>query len=316
VLEKFLHTVFTPLKWLWWRIVELMFRFQFRLSGDFLPQSRLEHDVFTGGQILSYEFRDLLQEGGVAAVRGSIARFTEFGVELADGSWLEADVVIFGTGFKKSYSYLSPGLYDQLDRQRDGLYLYRNIFPTEISDISFIGAEVSTFNNILTQGLQSLWLKCVLTGQVLLPPVAAMTEATAADKAWKRSWMPAKGDRAAILQLHKMKYHDQLCKDMGVNHKRKGWNLLAEVFAPYSAADYASLFCGIQEKDAPSWVATVFAAFILVILAAVFLATHSTKQAVMAGTAVIAIPCLVDMLKANSKSMVDILGANLKILCP
>merc|ERR1711972_134745 len=85
-------------------------------------------------------------------------------------------------------------------------------------------------------------LKCVLTGQVLLPAVAAMTEATAAEKAWKRSWMPAKGDRAAILQLHKMKYHDQLCQDMGVNHKRKGWNLLAEVFAPYSAADYAGLF--------------------------------------------------------------------------
>jgi len=316
VLEKFLHTVFMPLKWLWWRIVELMFRFQFRLSGDLLPQSRLEHDVFTGGQILSYEFRDMLGEGEVTALRGSIARFTEFGIELADGSWLEADVVIFGTGFKKSYSYLSPGLYEQLDRQRDGLYLYRNIFPTEMSDICFIGAEVSTFNNILTQGLQSLWLKCVLTGQVLLPPVAAMTEATAADKAWKRSWMPAKGDRAAILQLHKMKYHDQLCEDMGVNHKRKGWNLLAEVFAPYSAADYTGLFCTNGKKDTPSWVATAFAAFILAIVAVVFLATHSRKQAVVAGIAVIAIPCMVDMLKANSKNMADMLAASLKTMCP
>lgn len=54
--------------------------------------------------------------------------------------------------------------------------------------------------------------------------------------------MPAKGDRAAILQLHKMKYHDQLCKDMGVKHKRKGWNILGECFAPYSAADYRGLF--------------------------------------------------------------------------
>merc|ERR1712107_683534 len=62
------------------------------------------------------------------------------------------------------------------------------------------------------------------------------------ERTWKRSWMPKKGDRAAILQLHKMAYHDQLCKDMAVNPRRKGWNLLAETFAPYSAADYVDLF--------------------------------------------------------------------------
>jgi hypothetical protein len=69
-----------------------------------------------------------------------------------------------------------------------------------------------------------------------------------ASRAWKESWMPKKGDRAAILQLHKIKYHDQLCIDMGVNHLRKGWNILAEIFAPYSAADYTSLFSGEVQK--------------------------------------------------------------------
>merc|ERR1712039_101262 len=74
------------------------------------------------------------------------------------------------------------------------------------------------------------------------PTPDAMEAGVARDKDWKQSWMPKKGDRAAILQLHKMKYHDQLCKDMGVNHKRKGCNKFAECFAPYSAADYAGLF--------------------------------------------------------------------------
>jgi hypothetical protein len=69
-------------------------------------------------------------------------------------------------------------------------------------------------------------------------------------RVWKASWMPGKADRAAILQLHKMKYHDQLCMDMGVNHLRKGWNLLAEAFAPYTACDYAPLFArGKQEHS-------------------------------------------------------------------
>jgi len=237
-----LHFLASPLKWLWWRIVELMFRFQFGLSGDFVPTSRIDHDLFTGGQILSYEFRDMLRAGDVGAQKGAIDHFTETGVVLVDGTEMEVDMVVFGTGFTKSYAYLDEALLKRLSRESDGLYLYRNMFPTQVPDMCFIGAEVSTFNNILTQGLQALWLRRVLTGQVSLPSVEAMGQTIAREQAWKRSWMPKKGDRAAILQLHKMAYHDQLCKDMGVNPRRKGWNLLAETFAPYSAADYTSLF--------------------------------------------------------------------------
>jgi len=129
-----------------------------------------------------------------------------------------------------------------LSRQSDGLHLYRNIFPLGLPNLCFIGAEVSTFNNILTQGLQALWLGKVLSGEVKLPPAQVMVEHVDMARAWKESWMPKKADRAAILQLHKMKYHDQLCIDMGVNHLRKGWNIFAEVFSPYSASDYCALF--------------------------------------------------------------------------
>merc|ERR1712050_32583 len=231
-----------PMKWLWWRIVELMFRFQFGLSGDFVPTTRLEHDVFTGGQILSYEFRNMLRDGKVGAQKCAIARFTETGVVLADGSEMDVDLVIFGTGFTKTYGYLGPDLRERLNRQSDGLYLYRNMFPMSVPDLCFVGSEVSTFNNILTQGLQALWLRHVLTGEVALPSLEVMEMTIETEQEWKRSWMPKKGDRAAILQLHKMAYHDQLCRDMCVNPRRKGWNLLAECFAPYSAADYVDLF--------------------------------------------------------------------------
>merc|ERR1712039_1065722 len=110
----------------------------------------------------------------------------------------------------KSYAYLEPALQARLNRQKDGLYLYRNIFPTQVRDLCFIGAETSTFNNILTQGLQSLWLRRVLSGKMNLPSTDTMEATVAQDKAWKHSWMPKKGDRAAILQLKKMKYPDQL----------------------------------------------------------------------------------------------------------
>merc|ERR1712151_986950 len=251
--ESVVHTATKPLKWVWWRTVELMFRAQFRLSGDFVPDSRIENDLFNGGQIISYEFRDKVRAQQVNAQKGTIARFTKSGVILSDGTEMQADVVVFGTGFTKSYAYLDAKCQDLLGRESDGLWLYRNVFPTHLDNLCFIGAEVSTFNNILTQGLQALWLQRVLTGQVALPVPETREEDIKKQQEWKRSWMPAKGDRAAILQLHKMKYHDRLCKDMGVKHKRKGWNILGECFAPYTAADYRGLFTqGRSTRNAPT----------------------------------------------------------------
>lgn len=70
---------------------------------------------------------------------------------LADGTRLDADVVVYGTGFGKSYEYLDRLLQNRLNIDRDGLFLYRNILPTGLPNVAFVGGEVSTFNNILTQ---------------------------------------------------------------------------------------------------------------------------------------------------------------------
>ena len=64
--------------------------------------SRLEIDVFTGGQILNYEFRDMLSAGTVNAKKGALERFTKDGVVLQDGTELEADIVVFGTGLRST----------------------------------------------------------------------------------------------------------------------------------------------------------------------------------------------------------------------
>lgn len=239
--EQWVHGLFLPVKWSFWRVVEMMFRVQFGLKGDLLPTVPVELDVFTGGQILNYEFRDQLKAKKVMAIKGSIDGYRGKGVKLQDGTDLEADLVVYGTGFAKDYCLFDRAERTELQVERDGLYLYRNILPPRLSDLAFVGSEVSTFNNILTHALQAMWLQRVLTGAVTLPSRAHMEQTVEKDQAWKRSWMPATSDRAAILQLHMTKYHDQLCKDVGVPHRRKG-NPLAEMFMPLTARDYAGLF--------------------------------------------------------------------------
>jgi len=218
-----------------------MFKTQFHLSREHTPQSRLDHDVFNGGQILTYEFRNMVKDGKVKHKVGSIDFFKENSVVLTDGTDIECDMVIYGTGFSKSYdlfdaSYVQP----KLNVQKDGLYLYRNIIPPQVPNLAFIGSEVSTFNNILTHGLQSLWLKRMLKGEFKLPNSAAMNKSIDKEQAWKRSWMPPSSARASIWQLHMMKYHDNLVKDMGESYKRKF--PIIDAVMPYQASDYKALF--------------------------------------------------------------------------
>jgi len=248
-LAWWLHCIFTPLKWLVWRLVEAIFAFQFRLSGEMVPTSRIEIDVFTGGQILTYEARDMIQSGVLTVRKDAIARYTPDGLDLArDGASVRADLVVFGTGFTKSYDYLDADVQAQLQLQRDGLYLYRSLLPVNVPGIAFLGSEVSTFNNVLTHGLQAVWLSKLLTGAMALPPPREMQKAVEAEMNWKRTWMPSTSARAAIQQLHMPKYHDRLVTDMGETACRKS-NPVFEVLVPYNARDYRALF-GLPDRTA------------------------------------------------------------------
>jgi len=237
-----LHALFTPIKWLVWRLVELIFTWQFQLSKEMLPTSRIEIDVFTGGQILTYDARDMIRAGSLKVCKNSIETYTPNGVDLTrDGASIDCDMVVYGTGFVKSYAYLDAATQAKLHIQRDGLYLYRSMLPVEVPGLAFLGSEVSTFNNILTHGLQAAWLAKVLTGVISLPPPKLLQADIEAEMNWKRTWMPSTSARAAIQQLHMPKYHDRLVADMGMRTCRKS-NPLSELLMPYNARDYSDIF--------------------------------------------------------------------------
>merc|ERR1712194_103603 len=104
----------------------------------------------------------MLKAGKVEALKGSLEKVTPDRVILQDGTELPADIIVFGTGFTKNYDLLDRLIQNKLDREKDGLYLYRNVLPPRLPNIAFVGSEVSTFNNILTHGLQAEWLARVI----------------------------------------------------------------------------------------------------------------------------------------------------------
>lgn len=288
-LAWWVHSLLTPLKWLVWRLVEIIFAFQFEIPTEMRPTSRIEIDVFTGGQILTYEARDMIKAGSLQICRDSIATYTASGVDLQrGGASIECDMVVYGTGFTKSYDYFPPNVQAKLNVQKDGLYLYRSLLPIGVPGLAFLGSEVSTFNNILTHGLQAAWLMQVLSGGITLPPTGQMQLTVEKEMNWKRTWMPATSARAAIQQLHMPKYHDALVADMGLPVCRKS-NPLFELLVPYNARDYRAIF-GLPDRTA--WMRLKSSVVLFALLPLILGSTYMCTRLFVAATTCAAIYAL------------------------
>jgi len=83
------------------------------------------------------------------------------------------------------------------------------------------------------------WLAELLDGKFRLLGVQKMEEDVGKWDEFMKRYSGKYYRRSCIGALH-VWYNDQLCKDIGLNPKRKKW-LLAELFQPYGPLDYAQL---------------------------------------------------------------------------
>ncbi|KXZ51019.1 hypothetical protein GPECTOR_14g26 [Gonium pectorale] len=239
--SRALDVVTRPLKRLFWRTMEGVIASKFGLHGELRPRVPMPGDLFYGGQVLEDGCVALAESDSYKSLWGEINSFVRNGVILQDGSFLPVDVVLYCTGYEKTYDYFDHDTRSQLGLQKDGLYLYRNCIPPGVPHLAFVGSEVATYSNILTQGLQALWLAEVLSDRVKLPSPAAMATDVRAQQRWRRKVIPPQRNRGAVLMLYGQQYHDQLLRDMSAQPRRKGLNLLAECFGAYTPEDYSEL---------------------------------------------------------------------------
>ena len=249
---RWVHSLGIPLVWIFWRLVELLLRVQFRLDTkisrdrSLLPERPVEIDCFGESTMVPRpDFIWSIRSGRVTAHLTEVARFTPNGLALQDGDEIAVDCVVFGTGWRSDYSFLSREIRDVLGDDDDGFYLYRHMLHPDLPNLVFIG-RASTFLSIVTYTLQARWLAEAIAGRVELPGRDAMLEEIALMKRWKRSWMPFSPARSARLLLHMANYHDELLRDFGANpfRKRGIFAPLKELVAPYQSSDYRQIASG------------------------------------------------------------------------
>ncbi|TKY73048.1 flavin-containing monooxygenase 1 [Spatholobus suberectus] len=118
------------------------------------------------------------------------------------------------------------------------LYQFRQIIHPRIPQLAIIGYAES-LSHIFSSEMKCQWLVHFLDGNIELPSIREMEKDV---KLWEENMKQYSG-RYYWKSCHAncgIWSHDQLCKDMKRNPRRKK-GFLAELFEPYCHADYVGL---------------------------------------------------------------------------
>jgi cation diffusion facilitator CzcD-associated flavoprotein CzcO len=236
-LDKFLHGIGKPLVKLFWKMQMRMMRSGLKMPDQMVPQ----YTIPPGFEVLGMadEFYTQLNAGKVEAKQGGIKSFSETGLVLDSGEELEADIVVFGTGWNQGVDFLSDELKEQV--VQDGQFrLYRHILAPTEPKLGFIG-YASTFNNMLTAEVAANWLAQVFRGDQRLPAEAFMQKEIDRVSAWSKDYTyRSSGYFLGPVNVH---YFDDLLRDMGLPEKRTN-NFLTE----YMGTTWPERYQGLAEE--------------------------------------------------------------------
>jgi dimethylaniline monooxygenase (N-oxide forming) len=108
---------------------------------------------------------------GAIVPKPNIARLSERAVVFADGTEVEADVVVYCTGYKVTFPFFAPELIAAPDND---LPLFRRVFHPYVPNVFFIGLLQPLGAIMPLAAAQSEWVCDYLAGRYAPPPPAEM----------------------------------------------------------------------------------------------------------------------------------------------
>ena len=152
-----------------------------------LPQP--DHDVLEAHPTVSDELLGRLGQGDIT-VKPTISRFEGSTVVFADGSRVEADVVVYCTGYKVTFPFLDDTVVGAEDNHVD---LYRRVVPPDRPGLYFLGLVQPLGAVMPLAEAQAHWVADLIAGRVTLPPRVEMRAQVAAyDEALRKRFVASK----------------------------------------------------------------------------------------------------------------------------
>ncbi|GAB4828427.1 hypothetical protein Ancab_035425 [Ancistrocladus abbreviatus] len=232
----------TPLLWISSKLVESYLKLIYPLKKyDMVPNhgflKQIASCIFT---VLPADFRDSVSEGSLILKKSPSFSFSNSGLVI-DGRSHYADMVIFATGYRsdeKLKSIFRSGTHQKFITESSAP-LYRECIHPKIPQLAILGYSDSA-SVLFTTEMRSKWLSSFLAGNFKLPTRREMEKEAVKWQKCMQRYAQDGYKRTCASVLLQIYCNDRICKDMGCNPRRKKW-LLAELFAPYTPADYKNL---------------------------------------------------------------------------
>lgn len=248
--EKVLHTTGAPGVWLFWRGVETLLRATYGLGrAGMVPEERIEDVVSCALSLATDGMYEAVREGRLGARQAGIRALHPGWVELDTGEWIEADVVVFGTGFRQEVPFLDEGVRRTVQDDAGVFHLYRNLVHPDVPRLAFVGYNSSLYSQ-LTSEIGARWAARLWMGELRLPPRERMLQEVRARWDWLRQNRPqgtASGTCVVPFNFH---YIDDLLRDLGARTARRPLNRIAEWMMPVDPGNYAGLKAELDRNRA------------------------------------------------------------------
>ena len=151
------------------RVVELILKMTIGSPTDYgLPAP--DHRLGAAHPTISGRILDRVKEGAVIP-KPNLARLEGSEVVFTDGSRVEADVIVYCTGYKVSFPFFDPALLSAKDND---LALFRRVFHPDHRSLFFVGLLQPLGAIMPLAEAQSAWIADYLMGRYALPDDAAL----------------------------------------------------------------------------------------------------------------------------------------------
>jgi cation diffusion facilitator CzcD-associated flavoprotein CzcO len=239
--ERALHTLGQPLVKFYWQGVEWALDRTLRIKDAGLwPEKPILQSMGCSLSMATDGLYDHFREGRIRARRGEIARFVAGGVELASGERVDADVVIFGTGFRQVVPFLEEPIRSRILDEEGTIHLYHNLIHPDVPGLGFCGFTSSLYCQ-LTSEIGARWLAEHFRGRLRLPPREEAMAEVERRLDFRRRERPEGFSSGTCVTPFNFHYIDELLREMGARTRRLPWNPLREFMMPVDPSLYADL---------------------------------------------------------------------------
>ncbi|HEV2768728.1 MAG TPA: NAD(P)-binding domain-containing protein [Solirubrobacteraceae bacterium] len=129
-----------------------------------------DHRLGEAHPTISGRILDRLAHGAITT-KPNIARLHRHEIEFTDGSRVEADLVVYCTGYKVTFPFFDERFISAPDNH---IELFRRVFHPEIPEVAFIGLLQPLGAIMPLAEAQGQWVAAYLRGEYHLPERAAM----------------------------------------------------------------------------------------------------------------------------------------------